>query len=895
MDLPFSLNEPRFLILLVCLVPVIMLGRLSARARPRDRARINASTALRSLILTLIILALAGLQWIGSSGAMHVVVLLDESGSVSKANRDAEIAYVDGAARAMGPDDHLGVVRFGEQAIVDRALSPEPSWRPGEATPALLATNIEEAIQIGSALFPEGGAKKLVLLSDGAETAGKAAELASQLRASGIQLSVVPLGERAQNEVAVDQVISPNSVPSGQKYEVRALVRSTNERQAVVTLRDGDKELARKDVALTPGNNAVSFSLEANEQGFHILTANVTSADDRSAENNAASSFTIVRKPPVVLIVAGAPEDAAPLQAALTAGKVESQVVKPGEMPRLIENLDVYDSIILANASSQAIGDEGQRALQSYVRDSGKGLVMIGGDQSYGAGGFLHSPLEEVLPVNMDVRSSDERASIAMTFVVDKSGSMGRCHCAGNQQFDPAVRTEYGVSKIEIIKQAIGKATAIMRPADQVGVLGFDDLPHWLLNIQQLGTGGQDKVRQSLQPVQAMGDTHIFVGLQAAADALAGTDAQIKHLVLLSDGWTKQADFSDLVGQVTARGMTLSTVATGEGSGEILKEMATKGGGEYYHAADTQDVPDILLKETVRLIGSYFIEESTKPSAVGDSTILKDMAPSSLPLLLGYNSTTLKPNAQLMLQSPRGDPLLAGWQYGLGKSVAWTSDAKGRWAANWVAWPEFPRFIGQMLAWTLPGDDPPGLQVNVALAPGRKPTTQDATVRLEAHDSGGAPRNSLDTRLVLTGTQGLRTEVPLLQSAPGVYEVVAPGLSQGVYQAEIQQGAQNETSVTTVYRTGITVGYPSEYRLAADGGQEASTLLADLARLGGGHMLNLSEPRAVWARDVEAQPSRVRLWPWLLLAAVILFPFDVAVRRLTISWADLIRVVRRRQ
>ncbi|MEO6456782.1 MAG: VWA domain-containing protein, partial [Chloroflexia bacterium] len=816
MDLPFSLNEPKYLLLLVALVVVIMLGRMSAVARPRDRVRIHLSTALRSLILFLIVLALSGFQLMSQGGPLNVVFLIDESGSVSAADREAATDFVRTAAAKMGPDDRLGVVRFGEQAILDRALGAAPSWEPREHQPSALATNIEEAVQLGSALFPEGGARRLVLLTDGQETVGEANAISRSLRDQGIQISVVPLGAEAANEVAVDQVLSPRSVPAGQKFDVRVLVKSTSEREATVSLLDEKKQVEERTVRLRSGDNVVEFNLDAATEGFHVLEARVNSVDDRTQENNVASSFTIVRPPPSVLVLAGTPEDAAPLTEALLANRINTTVREPRELPSLIGNLVEYDTVMLANVSAESIGTEGQIALQSYVRDSGHGLIMLGGDVSFGAGGYMRSPVEEVLPVSMDVRSSAERASIAMTFVVDKSGSMGRCHCGGNQQFDPAMRTEFGVNKLDIIKQAIVQASAIMNSSDKIGVVGFDVTPTWLVNIQELGSLGENGLQQSLQPVVAQGETNVHPGLQTAMNGLQSVDAELKHLVLLSDGWTKQADFTGLLSDIRASGMTLTTVAAGEGASDLLKDLATKGGGEYYEIKDIREVPDILLKETVRLVGAFYVEERLTPVVAEQSPILAGLDQSGFPPLLGYNSTTLKPNAEAILKSPRGDPLLAQWQYGLGRSVVWTSDAKGRWATEWITWPGFAQFVGQMVSWALPQESAPGVIANVELKQGTRPSSQDAHLRIESADGEGLPRNFLTTTVAITSTAGGMRQIAALQTSPGVYDAVAADLEEGVYAATVDQADPETGRGVAQLKTGIVVPYASEYRLSLE-------------------------------------------------------------------------------
>ncbi|MEO8284908.1 MAG: VWA domain-containing protein [Chloroflexota bacterium] len=889
-----NLTEPKALLLLLTIAPVVYLGVLSARARKRDRTRIIASIAIRSLILVLLTLALAGLQWISNGGPLNVVFLVDESASVSGRSHDAAIEYVQKAIGSMGPDDRAGVVLFGEKAIVDRAISGGGEWKPFGKHPAGIATDIADAIQVGGALFPEGGSRRLVLLTDGAETVGKARDLASRAKQSGIQLSVVPLDAQADNEVAVEKVASPNSVPKGQQYEATVLLKSTSERSVSVSLFDGDKKVGQQEMQIKAGETVATFPVQAADEGFRVLRAAVSSVDDRYSENNEASSFTIVRTPPSVLIVSGTPADAGPLEQALKAGGIAVDVVEPDSMPSGLDRLSKYDTVVLANASADAIGVDRQQLLQTYVRDLGHGLVMLGGELSYGAGGYLRSTLEDVLPVTMDVRTSEQRASIAMTFLMDKSGSMGRCHCGNNQQFDPSMRTEFGPSKVEIAKQAIAHAASLLNSSDQVGVVGFDATAHELEKLtpmKELGSGG---LQQDLKNIDAAGGpTNLYAGLQSAIDQLNSSSAKLKHIILISDGWTQQADFKNLLGELSASNITLTTVGAGEGPGEVLKDLADKGGGRYYAATNIYNLPDVLLKETVRLAGQYYIEKPLKALVAKDSPILKGLSADSLPPLLGYNATTPKPEADTILKSPDGDPILAAWQYGLGRSVAWTPDMKGRWATDWVTWPQFSQFAGQMVSWTVPQSGVSGLEAQYTVSPSGSAGTQDVSARISSQDAGGRSRTDVQTTLTVTDTAHVSQILSLAQGSPGIYTGVIKGLPPGVYEVGLEQRSVETGELVARDTSGFVVPYSSEYNIVDDSAKQATALLSDVAQLGGGRVLSLTDPAAAFVHDLTSQPLRVPLAPWLLLLAVLLFPLDVATRRLTVSWSDLRRWVRR--
>jgi hypothetical protein len=430
----------------------------------------------------------------------------------------------------------------------------------------------------------------------------------------------------------------------------------------------------------------------------------------------------------------------------------------------------------------------------------------------------------------------------------------------------------------------------VLNSSDQVGVVGFDEAPHWYVNLQQMANLGGGKLEADLKNAVAEGNTNVYAGLQAALDELKTTDAKLKHIILLSDGWSRQGDFSALLNEMAAQNITLSTIGAGQGSADLLRELAEKGGGRFYAAEDATTIPDVFLKETVRMTGSYYVERPFKPLVTRNSPILGGLDPSSLPSLLGYNGSTLKPNAELVIKSPEGDPILAQWQYGLGRSVAWTPDVKGRWATDWVAWPRFSQFAGQMIGWTLPQETSPGLETTFSPVANDSPSSQDVEARIESVDSAGSPRNFLSTTLAITSTGGVRHSAAISQQSPGVYNGVVKGLSEGVYEARVEQRADDGKLVASQV-TGIVVPYPSEYRLSPESVVGAETLLTDVAQLGGGTRLDIKRPADSLTHDIVSQPLALPLWPWLLLTAALLFPVDVAVRRLTVSRSDL-RVAR---
>ena len=317
---------------------------------------------------------------------------------------------------------------------------------------------------------------------------------------------------------------------------------------------------------------------------------------------------------------------------------------------------------MLVDVSRLRLTDAQLTGLQQYVRDFGRGLVMIGGPKSYGAGGYTDTPIEETLPVDMGVKDQQKQPDVALVVVIDKSGSMDACHCNSFDRGAGGGAGIAGVRKVDIGKEAILRAAAAMTARDQLGVVAFDESAHWVVQTQPLG--GIGDLRGSIGGIQPLGQTNIFAGLEQAVKSLEGTTATRRHIILLTDGWSISGQYDAILARMKAAGITLSTVGAGGGSNPFLAELAKQGGGRFYPATNPASIPDIFLKETQQVAGQQIIEEPFHPILTSQSPILRGI--DALPQLLGYNGTTAKAAAQTVLVTPRDDPLLAQWQYGLG-------------------------------------------------------------------------------------------------------------------------------------------------------------------------------------------------------------------------------------
>jgi hypothetical protein len=355
--------------------------------------------------------------------------------------------------------------------------------------------------------------------------------------------------------------------------------------------------------------------------------------------------------------------------------------------------------------------------------------------------------------------------------------------------------------------------------------------------------------------------------------SLETATATRRHIILLTDGWSTSGQYDQILARMKADGITLSTVGAGGGANPFLEQLAQQGGGRYYAAANPASIPDIFLKETQQVSGQQIVEEPFFPIQTSSSPILRGLD-QGLPRLLGYNGTTIKPAAQDVLVTSRDDPLLAQWQYGLGRSVAWTSDSTGRWAKNWVGWSGFSRFFSQLVAWTFPGEESGGIEASFE-------SSGDTTgLHVQSVGPDGSPRDFYSTSAVVVGPDLEPRNVNLVQTAPGVYDATLGEIDPGAYVVRI---TQSKPGASPLGRTlGLVAETPAEYRVL--GANEP--YLASLRELTGGRVMQTAlDP---WRHDLTATSQFTELWPWLLVLALLLWPLDVALRRISLGRRELV-------
>ncbi len=860
-----TFTSPLFLLLLLLIPLAVWMGKPSLGA---SRGREWTSLILRLTILLCLIFSLAGLEIVQSGNELAVVFLLDVSDSMPDEAVKQEIKYVSEALSAMGADDQSAVVLFGADALVERPMSAARELGAITSAPVTNQTDLAEAIRMGMALFPSGAAKRMVILSDGAQTSGDAISAAEFAASSGVEIVVVPFINQIAPEGLITNVDAPTDLRENEQFELHVSVQTNNPMRATIRVLAGNALLYEQSHLLRRGVQTLSLPLTAGESGFISYQVQIDPEQDVYYQNNRLDAFSQIEGPPRILLVAPKegekliggetrPNEYTQLKSALDAARYRVNVVEPAFMPSDLPSLAQYNSIVLVDVPARDLNNAQMQILQSYVRDLGGGLMAVGGPTSFGVGGYYQTPLEEILPVDMQIKDEKRRPTLAIVFIIDHSGSMDE--------------TSGGVTKLELAKEAAARSVELLFPTDRVGVIAFDDSAAWVVPMTDMSD--LNTVTNAIGSIRSGGGTDIMSGIQAMSQVLPNDPATVKHVILLTDGGADPTGIPELVEKLyKENNITLSTVGIGNGAADFLDDLALIGGGRYHFSNDASSIPSIFTEETALATRSYIVEETFFPTLVNSSPILANI--NSIPQLKGYVATSAKDLAQVILESEKGDPILAQWQYGLGRAVAFTSDATGRWAKNWVGWQNFPTFWTQAIRYTLGDIKNNALETTIQL------DGEHARLTLDALANDGAYLNGYAINANIIAPDGSSQNIILRQIAPGRYQSNFTPTEQGVYLIRLTGENGKDGFAET---TGWALSYSPEYkRIDSD-----PDLLLRLATIAGGQLASPT-PADIFTHNLSGSRASRPIWQWLLLIAVLLFPLDIAIRRLIITRTDVI-------
>ena len=796
--------------------------------------------------------ALVDPQMERSVDRLNVLFLLDTSDSVPFAEQLRAWDFVQEAVKAKGDGDTAGLITFAGRPKVEVSLRRDPEFtkRP-ESLFQRDATDLAAALRTALINLPTEGQSRVVLLTDGHENVGSLLEEGLSAREKQVEVHALPLGAWREGEVLIERLSLPQEVKEGESFILRLILWSAGETTARITLSKNGQFLGAQTVRLAPGKNVFAYRQTLPEGGFHIYQASLEAPDDTLEVNNRAIGVVAVRGRPRILYAEKDREQAQHLMKVLKAQQVQADLIEPAELPKELTGLLKYDTLILSNVSALRLSRGQMELYRSYVRDHGGGLIMLGGEESFGIGGYFHTPVEEALPVTMETRQRLEVPSLAVALVIDRSGSMD----AGAGQF----------TKLDLAKEAAQLVVELLDRRSEVGVVAFDTTATWIVPME--AAADKERIHGEIAAIKSGGGTDIFPALKEAYQALFQREARLKHLILLSDGQSATADFASLVRRMIRDRITVSAVAIGrDADTRLMQDISRWGRGRYYYTEDAQSLPRIFTLEAQLASKAAVVEEPFRPVVTQPlHEILQNIDWRTTPPLGGYVATTPKSTAEILLASPQGDPLLAVWRYGIGRSAAFTSDAKARWGVLWLKWDGFSHLFAHLVRWTLRR----GERREVVAEFDRQ--GERGVISVEAVTGQGEFLNFLEAQAGVIAPDKSRTVVDLRQVAPGRYEGAFPLRGEGAYLVGVLE--RREGKVLHSELGSLILPYGQEYQHLGVN----LPLLKEVAELTGGRVLERAEEIFRTGRRPSAVPYP--LWPSLAGGSLLLFFGELVSRR----------------
>lgn len=853
-----SVLRPELLWLILPLVPLMAFAALRLRALAPWRRR--TALVLQTTSVLLLILAIAEPAFVKPDTTFSLVVVLDGSGSLSDESRQQAIDYAKGVEAGALPGDDVHFVEAGREAVLlTRTQVVNGDWG-GQSSENGQATDLAAGLRLAGGLLRDTGRRRVVLVSDGWETRGQAADEAARLRARDIDLQVVGLAALGKPEVVVERLATQSYARVGDTVVSELHIYSTGATSATLSISVDGVLSSGRAVSLQAGENSIPIEQKATAEGFRRIEASLQTTADTYKDNNTAVSTLVVKPQPNVLLIEERLGEADRLADALNARQMVVDVRLPSAIPPRAEDLDAYDAIVLNNVAATSFSLDQQRTIQEYVRRSGRGLLVVGGETSFGKGDYQGSVFEDILPVSSKPAPRPQEGKTALVLIVDRSSSM----------------RDFGVSsaasKFEMAIQAAKLAVDSLRDGDTIGVLAFDDDFDWAVPLQTInGDGDKARIKGLIGEIEPQRTTAIYEAVEAAANAVRQIDVPTRHMVLLTDGREQKVmDYTALLGQMREDNINLSAIAIGtDADRDLLSELAREGHGRYYFTEQPQNIPKIVFKEIDLTLREATLVGTIQPHLAAQSPVLRGFAPQDVPQVEGYDITVAKDEAVIALTSDAGDPLLAHWNYGLGRVVAFTSEAGPTWGSKWLDWDGFGRFWDQAVRWTMASPVSRLVRPSATFSEGTRASDGFAHIVVESLNPDNTFADLADITVGLRSSTGVVSTTLLTQTAPGRYEADVEVGEKGAYEVRVMRDGDQPTGETT----GFVVPTAAEYL-------KAGTDDRLLKRLNGGGVYQRQPEQALDPSGlVGASPDREPLWPYLIAPALLLLLGSVAVRR----------------
>lgn len=844
----------------------------------------RVALAIRLAVILMLVSALAQPQWRRVAENVNVIIITDQSDSIPVEMRQQEDRWVRESQVGAKQGDTVGRVTVGRDAYV-QALPTRPGDEPDSINiGATDGTNLAGGTQMALAITSEDRANRLVIVSDGAETDGKLLTTAATARAAGIPIDVLPIRYRYERETIAERLAAPATARMGETVNLRVILSATRPTTGRIDMTvngqpidlDPTSSEMGMPVALKEGSNAIPVQFPigtAGPQRFAAVFTPDQPDEDTVVENNRQEAITFTFGKGRVLVISPRPELVGNLVAALATAEISAEVIEPDQAPQSLIDLSAFDALILVNTPAYHFSQAQQEEMRSYVHQGG-GLVMIGGENSFGAGGWIDSPVAETLPVKLEVPEKRKMPRGALALVMH-SCEMPQGNFWGKK----------------ICELAVDKLSRL----DMAGIVefGYPKGEYWLHPLQEVGNKGA--IRRAINSL-TFGDAPSFQGfLSVVLPDMQKASAGAKHVIIVSDG-DPAPPSQALLQQFIDSKITISCVLVfphGGGIPQTMRDIANATGGQAYMVVNEQDfakLPAIIIKEA-QVVKRNLIWEGNAFSPKLTSGSTESMRGiRSVPPITGYIVTAERTDRlvqTVMVGGEEDDPILAQGYYGLGKAVAFTSDDGARWANSWTGWAQYKAFWAQHVRWVMRPSTSADLRVST------EDHGDQTHVVVDAFDETGQPLSFLSWQGSVVGPDGKGIPVSLRQFAPGKYEATIDTAISGAYmlgfryRAPGEDGKLREGSV----QAAVTRPFADEYRTLRDN----SALLVQVAKLTGGRVLR-DDPRVadLWSREGLTMPVATKpIWLAVAISGIALFLMDVGARRVRVDLVAIGAAIRR--
>lgn len=840
-----ELERPIFLVLFAVLGVVIWY--VSKCFSKGDTGK-KIVVGIRIFLVFLIVLALCAPKIVIFSHNTTTIYLADLSDS-NRINEAKMERFIKESINLKKPNESQAVVVFAKDAQIQTVASPNPNFSEFEMVIDGTQTNIENAIRYAAKLFEKDSRKRLVLLTDGKETAGQVKNAADILKDEKVDVKVVDFSENGYRDVQFSSLKLPAKVSKNQELSIFANITSNISTNATLKIYRDQHLILNQNVVLENGENRFVIKDKLIKEGVYKYQGIVEAQDDEIDKNNVAYAACQVKKPQKVLVIYQDKKDLEVVRNLLDSSSYSYDIFDASSVNFGLEKLIEYSFVIFCNVSKDMLNDQFLKTCEKYVKDLGGGIITIGGENSYALGNYSNSPLENILPVRMQAKNKEQKGKVDVVLVLDSSGSMS---AAEGSTFP----------KIDIAKVAATKMVENLELGDNVGVLTFSHQFYWVHKFGKMTS--KDIVKNDISTIEAGGGTAIIPPLKEAINILKKSKTNNKIIILLTDGMGESSGYEMPVIDAKNNDIIITTIGIGESiNKDILSWMAAYTNGRFYHVQNAGSLVNVFVKESKIIKGKYIKNKRFIPKQSGINQINRDFT--SYPPLYGYIATSKKALATDLLESDEGEPILAVWRYGLGKAVAWCSDLSGEWSKEWVMWDKFSKIWTNVFKWV--AKDAEGGNWDFEVKKGN-------TLSVALTGNFGS-KAAAKLRCVLpNGTEKL---IELKRTAADRFEANIEFIEGNYIFVAILNDEKRTYTATFFY----SANYSDEYRLDSD-----KTGFEQFVGLVGAR--SIKKPSEVYLGELEGVYSKKDISDILLILCIFIFLIEVAIKRLNLySWLEM--------